>query len=113
MAGSGLPERLAALLLGGLDVKADVAQQVRVKVAQPLAVTAAGKGGHKGAGHAGGKASVMASAVTGGEKGGFGPGHDQLLRFVLIQLCVLGRHIVVSIVNESPEEHCDRYKLGA
>jgi hypothetical protein len=35
------------------------------------------------------------------------------LRFVLIQLCVLGRHIVVSIVNESPEEHCDRYKLGA
>jgi len=66
---SGLPERFAEFLMGGLCVKSDIAQQVRVQMAKPLAVPAARKGHSQGAG----KAADEAGAVVHRGNGGFGP----------------------------------------
>lgn len=67
--GSGLPERFAAFLMGGLCVKADIAQKMRVQMAKLLAVPLARKGRHNGARDAADKAG----AVVHRDKGGFGP----------------------------------------
>ncbi len=78
---SGLPEGLFAFAARVLCIKADVAQQMRVKLGKALAVAAAGqRPGESGQ-------AQRDKAAGKAERQGLdpGPGHLRLLRFVLIQ----------------------------